>query len=128
MTCGSRAYYISAGQKIGVSIQKLIYQSVRYLSKICVRNVCPLGQTKGDTPTTRLSEPHSALYIWTKFPGLIKIQALVDIFVALLNIINLLYRNIIIASNHSYIKTSTTRSNKLLPNAFLRKWNYCYVT
>ena len=25
-------------------------------------------------------------------------------------------------------KTSTTRSNKLRPNVFLRKWNYCNVT
>ena len=24
-------------------------------------------------------------------------------------------------------KTSTTRSNKLRPNSFLRKWNYCHV-
>ena len=25
-------------------------------------------------------------------------------------------------------KTSTTRSNKLRPHAFLRKWNHCYMT
>ena len=26
------------------------------------------------------------------------------------------------------MKTTTTRSNKLRPNAFLTTWNYCYVT